>query len=456
MRGQIEKSYGMPIILNKHIKDKEGKYLVFCKKKRHLQEIKETVVGWFRTAGCKNINAYEVYSDYENKDAEYKAFCDDKSHNLKLMFCVDMLNEGLHLENISGVLLLRPTRSSIVWLQQIGRAIEANNTNTPVIIDAVNNFSSVGQGMRLLKEIKDIIAIEKESDPDFDDSIFEEIDTFFVVGQILEIQEMFKEIEDRLQGKAWTEKEDEFIQKNYSKLTYREMSNFIERTPKSISERAKRLGIVINKDWTEEEIGIMEKYYLELGGNKIAQYMPNRTIQEIMAKAAKMNLIRNKKWTNEEKEIIKKYYPTMGTRIHDMLPGRTVNSIRRFAWKLGVSVNKKEKETNSILNINQWRKEEDEILICYFEDFGYKKIMEMLPNRTRAAIANRVSKLGLYYDVSKHRKSKYKYVYYIKNQDKWNVKIRIAGKYKSFGYYKTEDEAGRVAIEKAKEHDKVI
>lgn len=199
MRSQIEKSYGMPIILNKHIKDKEGKYLVFCKKKRHLQEIKETVIGWFRTAGCKNINAYEVYSDYENKDAEYKAFCEDTSHNLKLLFCVDMLNEGLHLENISGVLLLRPTRSSIVWHQQIGRAIEANNTNTPVIIDAVNNFSAVGQGMELMREIKDAVAREKESDPDFDDGGFEDIDTFFVLEQVVEIQEMFCEIEGRLQ-----------------------------------------------------------------------------------------------------------------------------------------------------------------------------------------------------------------------------------------------------------------
>ena len=200
MRGQIEKSYGMPIILNKHIKDKEGKYLVFCKKKRHLQEIKETVIGWFRTAGCKNINAYEVYSDYENKDAEYKAFCDDTSHNLKLLFCVDMLNEGLHLENISGVLLLRPTRSSIVWHQQIGRAIEANNTNTSVIIDAVNNFSAVGQGMKLFKEIKDAVERKKISDSDFDDSGFEDIDTFFVLEQVVKIQEMFKEIEGRLVG----------------------------------------------------------------------------------------------------------------------------------------------------------------------------------------------------------------------------------------------------------------
>ena len=199
MRSQIEKSYGMPIILNKHIKDKEGKYLVFCKKKRHLQEIKETVIGWFRTAGCKNINAYEVYSDYENKDTEYKAFCEDTSHDLKLLFCVNMLNEGLHLENISGVLLLRPTRSSIVWHQQIGRAIEANNTNTPVIIDAVNNFSAVGQGMELMREIKDAVAREKESDPNFDDGGFEDIDTFFVLENVIQIQEMFKEIEGTLQ-----------------------------------------------------------------------------------------------------------------------------------------------------------------------------------------------------------------------------------------------------------------
>ena len=200
MRSQIEKSYGMPIILNKNIKNKEGKYIVFCKNKKHLSDIKETVIGWFRTAGCKNINAYIVHSSYENKDAEYKAFCDDTSHSLHLLFCVDMLNEGLHLKNISGVLLLRPTRSGIVWHQQIGRAIEANNTNTPVIIDAVNNFRSAGQGMKLFKEIRGAVEKEKKSNPNFDDSGFEDIDTFFVLEQVVEIQEMFKEIEGKLQG----------------------------------------------------------------------------------------------------------------------------------------------------------------------------------------------------------------------------------------------------------------
>ena len=170
MRSQIEKSYGMPIILNKHIKDKEGKYIIFCKDKSHLNEIRDTVLGWFHTAGFKDIHSYVVHSSYEGKDAEYKAFCNDTSHNLKLLFCVNMLNEGVHLKNISGVLLLRPTNSGIVWHQQIGRAIEANNASTPVIIDAVNNFSSVGQGVWLLKEIKDAVTRETEGNPEFDDS----------------------------------------------------------------------------------------------------------------------------------------------------------------------------------------------------------------------------------------------------------------------------------------------
>ena len=202
MRSQIEKSYGMPIILNKHIKNREGKYIVFCKNKTHLAEIKDTVIGWFRTAGFKDIHTYEVYSDYENKDADYNAFCNDTSHSSKLLFSIDVLNEGLHLENISGVLLLRPTRSSIVWHQQIGRAIEANNTNIPVIIDAVNNFSSVAHGIELLKEIKNAIVKEKENDPDFDDSGLEDIDTFFVLEQVMEIKEMFAQIEGRLEG-SW-------------------------------------------------------------------------------------------------------------------------------------------------------------------------------------------------------------------------------------------------------------
>lgn len=266
MRSQIEKSYGMPIILNKHIKNQEGKYIIFCKKKKHLREIKDTVIGWFETAGFKNINAYEVYSDYENKDAEYKAFCDDTNDNLKLLFCVNMLNEGLHLENISGVLLLRPTKSMIVFLQQIGRAIEANNVNTPVIIDAVNNFSAIGQGMKLLGEIKEAVAKEKESDPNFDDSGFIDIDTFFVVEQIVEIQKMFREIEGRLieTKNDWTEEEIEILQRKFQEIG--------------------AMGIVKQNLLPRHNYGSIKEKAYELGlkYQRIKKYVPNKVDDQIL------------------------------------------------------------------------------------------------------------------------------------------------------------------------------
>ena len=51
-----------------------------------------------------------------------------------------MLNEGVHVEGISGVILFRPTISPIIYKQQIGRALTAGDNTTPLILDVVNNF----------------------------------------------------------------------------------------------------------------------------------------------------------------------------------------------------------------------------------------------------------------------------------------------------------------------------
>ena len=200
MRSQIEKSYGMPIILNNNIKDREGRYIVFCKNKKHLEKVKETVIDWFKTAGFKNINSYVVHSSYESKDEEYEAFCNDTSHSLKLLFCINMLNEGSHKTNISGALLLRKTNSYIMLLQQIGRTIESGKTNNPIIIDAVNNFIYVKDGIKLLTEIKEAIEEEKKTNKDFDESKFIDIDTFFVTEYVCDVEDMLNEIENKLKG----------------------------------------------------------------------------------------------------------------------------------------------------------------------------------------------------------------------------------------------------------------
>ena len=203
MKFHFEKSYGVPLILNKYIKVRNGRYLVFCKNKKHLDAMRNVVIDWFHTAGIKDVHSYAVYSDYPDKEKDYNDFCEDNSDSLKLLFSIDMLNEGLHIKDISGVLMLRTTQSNLIYLQQLGRLVDAENIDKYLLVfDFVNNFSSVNDGIGLLKEIKEAIAKEKESNPDFDDSGFEDIDTYFVIDRVVEIQKMFREIEGRLEG-SW-------------------------------------------------------------------------------------------------------------------------------------------------------------------------------------------------------------------------------------------------------------
>lgn len=80
-----------------------------------------------RTPGIQDVN--QKYLDalrraLEQADGLDKVFANfktDTGDRLKLLFCIDMLNEGVHVEGISGVILFRPTISPIIYKQQIAR-----------------------------------------------------------------------------------------------------------------------------------------------------------------------------------------------------------------------------------------------------------------------------------------------------------------------------------------------
>jgi superfamily II DNA or RNA helicase len=42
---------------------------------------------------------------------------------LQVIFAVDMFNEGVDVPSLDTVLMLRPTESTIIWLQQLGRSL---------------------------------------------------------------------------------------------------------------------------------------------------------------------------------------------------------------------------------------------------------------------------------------------------------------------------------------------
>lgn len=142
LRRTLHEAEGLDGVLARHLTDSKGKYILFCSDWEHLQQVKENIRVWFSCIDAQP-HCYSLYSGDPNTDKEYAAFLADQSDHLKLLLCINRLNEGIHISDISGVILFRPTTSPILYKQQIGRALTSGNGGTPLILDVVNNFDSL-------------------------------------------------------------------------------------------------------------------------------------------------------------------------------------------------------------------------------------------------------------------------------------------------------------------------
>ena len=156
LRRALEQADGLDLVFQHHITQTSGKYIVFCANKEHMDEMISHVPEWFAKVN-PDVAVYEAYSDDPNTDKAFADFKGDESSRLKLLFCIDMLNEGVHVEGISGVILFRPTISPIIYKQQIGRALTAGDSTTSLILDVVNNFEGLSSISGLQSEMQEAV-----------------------------------------------------------------------------------------------------------------------------------------------------------------------------------------------------------------------------------------------------------------------------------------------------------
>ncbi len=142
LRRALEMSKGLPEIFARHMENRQGKYLVFCSDFVHLQQMQMHACEWFALVD-ENPHIYTAYASDPQTSKAFQAFKEDESDHLKLLFSIDMLNEGIHVAGVDGVVLFRPTVSPIIYKQQIGRALSTGNSRSPVIFDIVNNFDNL-------------------------------------------------------------------------------------------------------------------------------------------------------------------------------------------------------------------------------------------------------------------------------------------------------------------------
>ena len=59
-------------------------------------------------------NVYRTYSDDPTTSKAFTDFKADRNEHLKLLFCIDMLNEDGHVDDISGMISFPAYRSPIL------------------------------------------------------------------------------------------------------------------------------------------------------------------------------------------------------------------------------------------------------------------------------------------------------------------------------------------------------
>ena len=111
-------------------------FIAFCASVEHAGHVAEqfTEAGW----PCRSLDGSMAKSDRAQVVADFRA-----GRLLGLSSC-DLISEGFDVPGASVAILLRPTASLIIYLQQVGRVLRYEPGKTAVILDHVNNYRMHG------------------------------------------------------------------------------------------------------------------------------------------------------------------------------------------------------------------------------------------------------------------------------------------------------------------------
>jgi superfamily II DNA or RNA helicase/HKD family nuclease len=106
--------------------------LAFCCSQRHA----EFMAQFFRDGG---VRAVAIHSG-PGSSPRAASLEQLQAGTLDVVCCVDMFNEGVDLPQVDTVMMLRPTESQVIWLQQFGRGLrQVEGKDALRVIDYIGN-----------------------------------------------------------------------------------------------------------------------------------------------------------------------------------------------------------------------------------------------------------------------------------------------------------------------------
>lgn len=113
--------------------------LVFCSTIEECLELSKQ----FNLKGYKTVALIGANSEIERINAIEQLESEDLEAKLDYIFTVDIFNEGIDIPKVNQVIMLRPTQSAIVFVQQLGRGLrKTDNKRYLTVIDFIGNYKN--------------------------------------------------------------------------------------------------------------------------------------------------------------------------------------------------------------------------------------------------------------------------------------------------------------------------
>lgn len=119
--------------------DGEVRGLIFCSRNEIAKELSLA----FNYQGYQTIALTGENSEDERQEAIRRLETNQKSEKLDYIFTVDIFNEGIDIPRVNQIIMLRPTQSAIIFVQQLGRGLRKNgNKDYLTVIDFIGNYNN--------------------------------------------------------------------------------------------------------------------------------------------------------------------------------------------------------------------------------------------------------------------------------------------------------------------------
>ena len=113
--------------------------LVFCSRKKEAIQLSTL----FNQRGFRTVALTGDSSNEDRAHAILQLESDDLSKKLDYIFTVDIFNEGIDIPKINQIIMIRPTESAIIFIQQLGRGLrKVEGKSYLTVIDFIGNYEN--------------------------------------------------------------------------------------------------------------------------------------------------------------------------------------------------------------------------------------------------------------------------------------------------------------------------